>query len=152
MAKKRCVACGSYFKARTQVPNQTYCSDTACQRKRRQAWQQQKLQTDPDHRDNKSRAQQAWVQQNSDYWRQYRESHPEYVERNRSRQRERNAKRASGTIAKKDESALEFPSSLGTYRIRVISPGAIVKKDVCTVEITAYTCHCSAPEVIAKVG
>lgn len=83
MAKKRCVACGSYFQTRTQVPHQSYCSDPGCQRERRQAWQRRKLQTDADHRDNKSRAQRTWAERDPDYWRLYREAHPEYAEANR---------------------------------------------------------------------
>lgn len=113
MAKKRCISCDTYFQIRTQVPNQTYCSSPACQRERRQAWQRHKLQIDPDHCDNKSRAQQTWTQKNPDYWRKYRESHPEYVNRNQSMQRERNATRERDTVAKKDVSIVEFPPPPG---------------------------------------
>lgn len=118
----------------------------------RQAWQRHKLQIDPDHRDNKSRAQQTWTQKNPDYWRQYRESHPEYVKRNRSMQRERNATRERQTIAKKDASIAEFPPPPGVYRIRLVAPGEIAKTDVCTIEITTHTCECTSPDTIAKIG
>lgn len=152
MGMKRCVACGTYFQNRPQAPHQTYCSNPACQRERRQAWQRHKLQIDPDHRDNKSRAQQTWTQKNPDYWRQYRESHPEYVKRNRSMQRERNATRERQTIAKKDASIAEFPPPPGVYRIRLVAPGEIAKTDVCTIEITTHTCECTSPDTIAKIG
>lgn len=152
MAKKRCVACGTYFQTRTQVPHQTYCSNVACQRERRQTWQRRKLQTDADHRDNKSRAQRTWAEQNPDYWRQYRESHPDYVESNRSKQRERNAKRERDIVAKKDASVAEFPPRSGVYKIRLLSPGEIAKIDACTVEITTHRCECSSSITIAKIG
>lgn len=152
MGKKRCVACGTYFQTRPHVPHQTYCSASVCQRERRQAWQRYKLQSDPDHRDNKSRAQQSWAQKNPDYWRNYRKSHPQYVERNRSMQRERNATRERDTIAKKDASIAEFPPPPGVYRIRLVAAGEIAKTDVCTIEITMHTCQCTSPGTIAKIG
>lgn len=149
---KRCVACGTYFRIRPQVPHQTYCSAPACQRERRQSWQRNKLLSDPDHRDNKSRAQHSWTQKNPDYWRKYRDSHPDYVERNRSMQRERNGARERGTIAKKDVSAVEFPPLTGVYRLRLVTPGEVAKIDVCTIEITTHTCECASSPMIAKIG
>lgn len=100
MENKQCVACNQPFQPRPQVPGQSYCSAPACQRERRKQWQRRKLQTDPDYQDNQARAQQAWTKRNPDYWLEYRESHPEYVERNRARQLERNAKVTGHTIAK----------------------------------------------------
>ena len=67
--------------------------------------QRLKLQTDPDYQDNQNRAQQAWSQRNPNYWRDYRESHTKYVERNRAMQLKRNAKLVAGPIAKMDVSA-----------------------------------------------
>lgn len=152
MGKKRCVACGTYFQIRPQVPHQTYCSASACQRQRRQEWQRRKLQTDVDHRDNKSRAQQTWSQKNPNYWRQYRESHPDYVETNRRKQRERNAKGEHGSIVKEDVSTAKFALPLGVYQLRRVTSDAIAKMDVWTVEITAHTCQHSTPAEIAKIG
>ena len=67
---------------------------------------------DPDYRDNQRAAQQAWSQRNPDYWRDYRETQPDYVQRNRERQRSRNQGRA-GDLAKMD--ACDLP--IGLYRI-----------------------------------
>ena len=99
MENKQFAACGQSFQPRPQVPDQTYCSAPDCQCERRKQWQRRKLQTDPDYQDNQARAQQAWTQRNPGYWREYRESHLEYVERNRVRQQERNAKLVGHTIA-----------------------------------------------------
>jgi hypothetical protein len=140
MGKKRCIACGALFQARPQVPHQSYCSALACQRERRQEWQRRKLQIDPDHRDNKTRAHQAWSARNPDYWRQYRENHPDYAARNRSMQRERNAASMSRTIAKMDVSTLKFSLQSGVYQLKLLPPGAVAKMDVWTVEITKHTC------------
>ena len=52
METKTCNACGHTFTPRPQNPNQTYCTDPACQRERRRRWQQKKRRDDADYRDN----------------------------------------------------------------------------------------------------
>lgn len=76
MPEKLCQCCGSAFDPRPQVPNQNYCSKPECQRDRRNRWGQQKMQNDPDYRDNLRRAQRAWHDRNPDYWRAYRNRPP----------------------------------------------------------------------------
>ena len=61
METKTCNACGHTFAPRPQNPNQTYCTDPACQRERRRRWQQQKRRNDADYRDNDARAGKAWA-------------------------------------------------------------------------------------------
>ena len=102
MANKLCVACGEPFQPRPQVPQQSYCAAPECQRERRRQWQRSKLQSDPDYQDNQMRAQQAWSRRNPNYWREYRKSNPEYVERNRALQLTRNAKAHDAQVAKMD--------------------------------------------------
>lgn len=143
MGKNRCMACGVRFQVRPQVPNQSYCSAPECQRARRSEWQRKKLQSDPDHRDNKARAQQAWCERNPDYWRQYRATHPDYVDRNRVKQLERNARMANQPIAKANASLANFPPFPGRYHINPVDSGGVAKKDVWTVEITQ--CPCLGP-------
>ena len=95
MAKQRCAACDCLFEPRRNVPQQRYCSKRACQRTRRRRWQRQKLKADADYRANQAAAQQRWRERHADYWRRYRQIHPEYAERNREQQRERNRRRRS---------------------------------------------------------
>ncbi len=78
MTKPRCAHCGVCFTPAPQVPNQTYCSEIGCQKERRRQWQKSKLQSDPDYRDNQSRAQKAWTDRNPDYWRKRRQNRPDY--------------------------------------------------------------------------
>ncbi len=78
MTKFRCVNCGARFTPAPQVPNQAYCSKPECQKERRRQWQKNKLKSDPDYRDNQSRAQKAWTHRNPDYWRQRRQRRPDY--------------------------------------------------------------------------
>ncbi len=73
MTTHRCLYCGNGFIPVPQVPNQAYCSNPDCQKQRRNQWQKRKLQTDPDYRDNQSRAQKSWSAKNPDYWRKHRQ-------------------------------------------------------------------------------
>jgi hypothetical protein len=63
------------------------------------------------------------------YWKAYRDSHPEYVERNRVLQRERNHKRRALLIAKRDESSDRNPMRSGYYRLIVAGGQRIAKSD-----------------------
>jgi hypothetical protein len=92
MDSKHCVACGQSFRPRPQVPHQTFCSASSCQRTRKLQWQRNKLQVDPDYHENQERAQKAWLHRNPDYYRHYRASHPDYAARNRLQQHKRNIK------------------------------------------------------------
>jgi endogenous inhibitor of DNA gyrase (YacG/DUF329 family) len=68
---RSCAHCGQPFQPRPQVPNQTYCSSAECQRARKLRWQQDKLRTDPDYRDNQRDTQRAWFDRHPGYWRAY---------------------------------------------------------------------------------
>ena len=130
MAKRRCSSCGRRFEPCAHVPRQRYCSAPACQRERRRHWQQRKRREDPDYRDNQRQAQQRWAQRHPDYWREYRQRHAEYRERNRQQQQRRNQQRrvepgkaddtgaqtaSSRRIAKMDASITDSVVPSGTY-------------------------------------
>jgi len=51
-----------------------------CQRARRQRWQRDKMQADPDCRENQLRSQRAWLERRPEYWRHYHDINPEYVQ------------------------------------------------------------------------
>lgn len=111
-----CPHCGQPFQPRPQIPQQTYCSAPACQRARKRSWQQKKLTSDPDYRENQRDAQRAWLDRHPDYWRNYRDQHQEYVQRNRARQRVRPCPDRSPGIAKMD-ACLPETFRRGLYRI-----------------------------------
>lgn len=150
MKNKCCAACGQSFRPHPQVPNQSYCSDIQCQRERRRRWQRDKLKTDADYRDNQSRAQRAWLDRNPEYWREYRDTHPEYVERNRNQQRDRSAQVRVSDAAKMDASNPVLPLPSGIYHLSLATNSGIAKMDVWTVEITVHACDCVPRVVIAK--
>ena len=136
MESVRCTACGKAFRPRPQVPQQCYCAAPACQRERRGRWQLAKRESDPDYQDNQVRAQRAWRTRNPDYWREYRRTHPQYSERNRTQQRERNDRRRERLIAKMDVSTPVFPMPSGIYQISQAPVAGIAKMDAWTVKIT----------------
>nr|WP_314860754.1 hypothetical protein [uncultured Undibacterium sp.] len=138
MVNKTCLSCGELFLFRPQNPTQTYCAKKTCQLKRRNLWQKQKLQTDPDYRENQTRAQQEWMKRNANYWQKYRASHHKYVEHNRVMQRIRNSKisGSTGEIAKMDASTGSHYPAKGIYLLTPQSRKKIAKMDVWTVELT----------------
>ncbi|WP_291994097.1 hypothetical protein [Candidatus Accumulibacter sp. ACC003] len=116
MEFRQCEACRQPFRPRPRNPDQCFCSAAACQRERRRRWQAAKRQSDPDYRENQKRAQKAWAERHPDYWRTYRDQHPEYVARNRARQRE-----------------------------RAPAPTGVAKMDAWMVEITVISAGCASP-------
>jgi hypothetical protein len=141
MAKRQCAACGALFEPRRNVPQQSYCSQRACQRARRRRWQREKRKADADYRANQEAAQQRWRERHPQYWCDYRQSHGEYAERNREQQRARNRRRRSGTgpssplIANMDASRAPQPIQSGTYRLIPVAAEGIAKMDAYVVEM-----------------
>ena len=150
MKSKLCAACGQPFRPRPQVPKQSYCSSPECQLERRRRWQREKLLTDPDYRDNQSKAQRAWLDRNPEYWHGYREAHLEYVERNRGQQRSRAKKPKNLAVAKMDVSALMQPFPSGVYRLRTVVVNGVAKMDAWIVEITLLSASCPCTEGACK--
>ena len=93
MESFRCASCHRWKPQCAHVPNQQFCGSAKCQRERRRLWQARKLAEDADYRANERACCGAWRSAHPDYWRDYRKGHVEAVERNRERQRVRNAAR-----------------------------------------------------------
>jgi len=140
MGIKRCLACGDPLPLNSRIPDQTYCSRQQCQRERRRLWQREKKLLDPTYREAQACAQRAWAERHIDYWHRYREQHPDYVDRNRTQQRIRNASQRSGLpVAKMDASPPTLPLPSGTYRLELKDAEGVAKMDAYTVEITVLT-------------
>jgi hypothetical protein len=67
-----CACCRRRLPANPRIKNQRYCAEVACQRQRKQHWQQIKMATDPDYRANQQDAYRVWRGKNPDYWRRRR--------------------------------------------------------------------------------
>ena len=137
MEKRWCSACGDAFEPRPQSPRQAYCPNEACQRARKRLWQRTKRRTDSDYHQNQVEAQEAWRRNHSDYWRRYREAHPDYTASNRNHQKTRNARRSGNgaTIAKGDASTHRFPAT-GVFRLTELEPDYRGVRREWTVQLT----------------
>lgn len=150
MAKRRCSHCGRMFEPSPRVWEQSYCSEAGCQRARKRLWQKNRMARDEDYRDNQRDAQRIWMQKHPDYWREYRKRNPQYAQRNRERQRERNrARRSQGSIlhsiAKMDAIQTQPPDFSGRYRLIPLPGTAVAKMDAILVEIRSISRPCEPP-------
>jgi len=136
----RCACCRRIVRRNSRVKNQRYCGARDCQQARKNAWQREKQQTDPDYRSNKRESQKTWQQGNRTYWRQYRSRNLEYSERNRQLQQERDRKRCQAPddrLAKMDTLSRYFNDTTTTYYI--YGGGNLAKKDALPVKIIPIT-------------
>jgi hypothetical protein len=120
-----------------QVKEQAYCSEPKCQAERKRRWHRRKLAEDFDYRENLRDCQKRWRETHPDYWRNYRLSNPEYVKKNRQRQRKRNLQYRSplSPIAKMDASIRTNSIIPGRYQLVPLGVGMIAKMDAINVEI-----------------
>lgn len=129
--KKRCKNrnCRRILDLNPRVKNHEYCSRKACQRVRKRRWQKRKMATDSDYQDNQKAAQAKWRAANPDYWRNYRQQHEKYCQRNRLLQKKRDANRRARRLAKmdtlKDENSIK---PMGYYYI-ASTPSDLAKMD-----------------------
>jgi hypothetical protein len=139
--------------------NQQYCGDPECQRARKRAWQKNKMATDRKYRRTQSACLVRWRKEHAlhRYQKQYRENHPEYVEKNREQQRLRNDKRRQRVqltplekIVKMDTFQKQ-PIKSGFYWLSPHAMDAsqkIVKMDALLVELKTF--HDDSPIHIAN--
>jgi len=132
MEARGCVACGERFYPRPQNKVQQYCSMAACQRARKREWARRKRKSDPDYRGNQHASQQRWSAKNPDYWRDYRRNNPDYTERNRTMQRQRDH---ASHLAKLDASTPETPVFSGRFQLIPIDASGLAKMAAWTVNI-----------------
>lgn len=98
MEQRQCVCCRARFTP-SRNSNQRYCVKPDCQKKRRCNYQKRKLKEDIDYRANQRTSERNWHKRHPDYWRHYRNNHPQQIIKNRDAQRERDKKRrAKGTL------------------------------------------------------
>ena len=134
---QRCAACRRSFRVRAQGRGtQRYCAAPACQRVRRKRWQRTKRRTDPDYRENQTRAKEAWRDRHPGYWQTYRATHACSTAINRAQQARRDAVRR---LAKMDVSTAFSPGFSGIYRLSPVARDDLAKEDAWTVELTVLS-------------
>jgi hypothetical protein len=125
----RCAHCRCRFVPNPRVKTQRFCSTKPCQQARKTQWQRQKIATDPDYQADQRDGQSAWRKQHRDYWRQYRQEHPAYRERNRLLQRHRDQKRRPKVLAKMDALAPVSFVKPGIYHLIPATGEVLAKMD-----------------------
>ena len=145
-----CTHCGKTVPANPRLKSeQIYCNNKACQNIRKKLWYQQKLATDPGYAKRQKECKKQWRKNKPAhrYQNQYRQTHPEYVEKNRIQQRLRNQKRqksnskdASKKIVKIDTFELGRDKT-SIYQLKILNhnlPEKIVKIDTLIVQLHKY--------------
>lgn len=148
----QCAYCKSKFRPDRYHPHQNYCLKEQCQRSRRSTWHKIKLTTDKAYRENQADAQALWKAKNPDYWKNYRASHPQYVERNRREQQLRRSRSKTSLmppsqpdVAKMDVASLQQPVKSGRYRLILLDNDSVVKMDFAIVQLSVL-------EPVTKTG
>jgi hypothetical protein len=134
-----CLHCGGIFPCNPRVKDQQYCKDGECRRASRRAWKHKNYATNTTYRDKCLHHQRAWRRRRPahEYQRKYRESHPEYVERNRLLQCARNKKLRKETgskIVNRNTLSLH-PGNGGTYALMKVKDGKIVNRNTLMVRL-----------------
>lgn len=140
-----CQHCGKVLPRNPRVKNkQNYCSGNACQQARKQKWDMIRYNSDRTYRHKRLSSQKAWRKKcpSHAYQKGYRERHPEYENRNRELQRNRNEKRKKcyhggiGDMIVNTDALFTQPRFDGTYALmQVTNEGKIVNTDALMVRM-----------------
>jgi hypothetical protein len=149
MSTRLCAACGKLFVPRPQIPNQQFCSDHECQRERRRRTQAERRANKPATRVNDTQYRRDWRIKNPDYWKCYRATHPEYAERNRIQQRQRNKAHKNSNIA--NEAVWPaHPFIGGLYQLSPVTRRKIANEAAWIVQISVLSVPAGLLGEIAK--
>jgi hypothetical protein len=110
MGERRCRYCERTFPLSKYQSQQTVCSDADCQKRRRTEYRKQKLKTDEEYLQVCRDSSRKWRSRNPEYWKRYREKHPEAVTQNREKQQGRDGKQRLLDLAN-NTSALDLKHS-----------------------------------------
>jgi hypothetical protein len=110
MGERRCRYCEKTFPPSKYQPCQVVCSEVGCQKRRRIEYRQQKLVADEEYRQVCRDSSRKWRGRNRDYWKRYREKHPESVTENREKQKARDRRQRLLQLAN-NTSALDLKHS-----------------------------------------
>ena len=134
-----CLHCGKDLPSNFRLQNkQEYCSDKACQKARMRKWKRNQYKKNRSYRRKSKDGQKKWRKRYpaDQYQKEYREKHPEYVERNRELQRERNKKCKKdpvSMIVKTDALVLQ-PRDDGAYELSKVKKNMIVNRNTLSLQ------------------
>ena len=122
MRDHRCPYCKQLFRPDPYHPQQLVCSHTNCQRQRRRAYHRDKIASDPVYQQVCVESPRKWRAAHADYWKKYRQNHPEQVERNRRKQRLRDEKRRLTNLANNNLAICQVPVFQSPDSSGLVSP------------------------------
>ena len=123
MSERRCRYCEKTFQPSKYQPQQSVCSETECQKKRRSESRQKRLVTDEVYRQVCRDSSRKWRAEHPGYWKRYREKNPDSVGRNREQQQSRDRKQRLLDLAN-NNSVLDLKRSAASIWLLNPSPEA----------------------------
>ena len=139
-----CLHCGKKVPRNPRLKQgQRYCSSKECQRARIKEWKRQQYSTNESYRQKCLYSQKVWREKYpaDKYQKQYREKHPEYVNRCRELQRKRNEKRREAEREGIDQKIVNrntlscYPRGDGFYALIPVKGGKIVNRNALMVRM-----------------
>ena len=100
MPRRRCRFCQKLFEPSKFRPDQSVCTDPACRSRRRNEYHRKKIASDPEYAEVVRDSRRKWREAHPDYQKTYRQEHAGAVERNRTQQKGRDAKRRAQLLVK----------------------------------------------------
>ncbi len=91
--KNTCCHCQTLFTPAFRHPHQKCCGKKKCVLAGRAKLQKKKMDEDLHYRQNQKESNQTWLENNPDYWKEYRKRNPDKAMKNRLMQQIRNQKR-----------------------------------------------------------
>lgn len=134
-----CIHCGKIAPRNYRVKNkQKYCPGKECQKARMRKWKQKQYKTNPSYREKCKESQGRWRKKYPSYrfQKEYRAKHPEYVERNRELQKERNKRRKKerAPMILKTGALVLQPRDDGAYFLSKVKKTMIVNRNSLTLQ------------------
>ena len=134
MFQRPCRFCQCSFDLSRYHPEQTVCASVECQRRRRGEYHRRKVAADSVYRQVCNDSSQKWRSQNPGYWRRYRQTHPDGVERNRTLQQTRDQKRRVRHLAN-NNLALDLKSCAAGVWLFGPAAGHLANNNLATTQV-----------------
>lgn len=133
-----CQHCGCSSQRNPRIKHQKYCSAKECQQARMRTWKRKKYKKNIQYREKSKATQKEWRKNYpaDQYQRDYRQTHPGYVTRNRNLQKKRNRKRQrerAPMIVKTDALVLQ-PREDGAYLLSRVKKNMIVNRNALSLQ------------------
>jgi hypothetical protein len=132
-----CRYCQQIFQPSIYRPQQSVCSEPECQRRRRSEDHRERIRKDSAYAGDVRASQKKWRQANPDYWKRYRDEHPDAAARNRQQQRRRDQKRRLLNLAKNN---LALDLKREASEVWLLGPGVtdLVKNNLASAKVFIY--------------